>query len=294
MPALQPTQQKMPPPPPTGRPHTSPAAATVKAKAPAQPSALPCVCAPLPPEQDRIRRVRAAFRGCLERERQRLEGVRRHALQPKAPALDTSPCSPDGNPDSTSVRPAANLAMGLADAWPSTTGLRLLSPLPEQPLERDSRSTLAMEAEDLLGYVLLRQQLQAPSRLQRLLARLAVAAYDPLSVAEYKARLQAGSGTAQNGDSSSGWQNTPLAHYAKPIPEPLLRCCVEIRRYAADARFFVEELPGAGPSFAPLLSVSLGDSRATCGPGIQDEECAYLAAGAAPRGSANAEPVFHP
>lgn len=146
----------------------------------------------------------------------------------------------------------------------------------------DSRQALGIQAEDLLGYKVLRREAGAASHLDRLLLELDIQPFDPQAVAEYKLRMQAHHQAILNAqrqanpvpddlamwlDYGTGrlfveWSMAKLKHYDKPVPEFVLRKCVQIKERAPEAKFFVDELRQRQETLDPFLVVELGSDRA--------------------------------
>ncbi len=165
---------------------------------------------------------------------------------------------------------------------PSTDMLhRLAAP---QPLARgadgdiDSRTALAVEVEDLLGYTPLRADVGAPSKLRRLLAELEIEPFDPSTVEAYQMKMQAhfqadadqrlymefgGRADFPYYRTAVSWDMVPLRSYSKPVPEFVLRKAVAIQKHAAaageTAQFFVHELRERQVTLDPFLVVALGE-----------------------------------
>jgi hypothetical protein len=178
--------------------------------------------------------------------------------------------------------PIQNLTSYVPDA-PSTDMLRPMQ-IPE--LDNSTRQALAIEVEDVLGYTPLRKDVGAPSKLQLLLAMLDITAFDPKSVTEYKERMQKHhqqilntnpkthdrffgyNGVLMSSDnmwfvrreSFVAWSMTSLSSYDKPVPEFVLRKCVEIKKQAPEANFWVDELREQQRTIDPFLWVTLGNA----------------------------------
>jgi hypothetical protein len=162
------------------------------------------------------------------------------------------------------AHPARSSFAGSIPDKPSTDMLRALH-APE--VTGDSRQALAIEVEDLLGYTPLRKDARAPSKLQRLLAELEIAAFDPATVTAYKDRMLAHFGARAEQKSSHWgvisiidvrWRTSSLHAYAKPVPEFVLRKCLQIKKREPAAAFFVDELVEVHRTLDPFLVVTLG------------------------------------
>ena len=169
---------------------------------------------------------------------------------------------------------------------PSTDTLRAMQ-TPELK-EGDTRQALAVQVEDLLGYTPLRKDAGAPSRLQRLLRELDITPFDPATVEEYKHRMRAhflakidadpevkffdmrtgglvsGANAARHmrAERYVEWRMELLNDYRKPVPEFVLRKCVQIKQAAPEAKFLVNELREERRTLDPFLVVRLGEDVA--------------------------------
>jgi hypothetical protein len=138
------------------------------------------------------------------------------------------------------------------------------------------RVDLALEVEDLLGYNVLRKDAKAPSRMERVLQSLEIDCYKQEKVDEYKKKMQAHfQAKAENEDRLEiqktgfsrkvtvvSWKMVRLDKYTKPVPEHVLRKCVQIKRAAPDAEFFVDELVEEKRTLDPFMVVKLGEDKA--------------------------------
>jgi hypothetical protein len=136
------------------------------------------------------------------------------------------------------------------------------APLPLKPVEAPSRAvlqrislsteavlpteriTLALAAEDLLGYTPLREATlpgAVHTRLQRALAKLEIEPLEERSVDAYKAQMVQHYHTMNKMEQPT-WRLHALADYALPIPEFVLRKAVAIKRELPDAQFYVDQL----------------------------------------------------
>lgn len=155
---------------------------------------------------------------------------------------------------------------------PSTDMLKAMA-APEL-VEGDSRQALAIEAEDLLGYTPLRKDAGAPTKLQRLLSELEITPFEITTVIEYKDKMHAHfQAKAEERDRKQPnawvryttevkWADVPLASYGKPVPEFVIRKCLEIKKHAPEATFFVDELREERHTLDPFMVVVLGGERA--------------------------------
>jgi hypothetical protein len=115
----------------------------------------------------------------------------------------------------------------------------------------DPRQKLATEAETLLGYTPLRQELRTPGTLKRVLAKLEISVLEEKSVFAYKKQM------AQHYSTSGKmldptWRITSLKNYGQQVPEFVLQKAVEIKRELPEAMFYVEQL-----AIDPFLIVTL-------------------------------------
>lgn len=116
----------------------------------------------------------------------------------------------------------------------------------------DPRRRLATEAEALLGYTPLREELKAPGRLRQALAKLEIEIFDQKKVDSYKAQMADHYRTAEKMIDPT-WRITPLSKYSKPVPEFVLAKAIEIKRELPEANFYIDEL-----AIDPFLIVSIG------------------------------------
>lgn len=115
----------------------------------------------------------------------------------------------------------------------------------------DPRRKLATEAEALLGYTPLREELKAPGRLRLALAKLEIEIFDQKKVDSYKAQMADHYRTAEKMIEPT-WRITPLSRYLKPVPEFVLAKAIEIKRELPEAHFYIDEL-----AIDPFLIVSI-------------------------------------
>jgi len=115
----------------------------------------------------------------------------------------------------------------------------------------DPRQKLATDAEALLGYTPLREELRTPGTLKRVLAKLEMEILDLESVTAYKKQMAAHYETAGK-MAQPTWRLTELKEYKKPVPEFVLQKAVEIKKLLPEAEFYVEQL-----AVDPFLIVSL-------------------------------------
>jgi hypothetical protein len=113
------------------------------------------------------------------------------------------------------------------------------------------REALAIEAEDLLGYTPLRDDVKAPSALRRVLAHLEIDVLDEKTVDAYKKQMVAHYDTHGKMKMPT-WRLAAIENYALPIPEFVLRKAVAIKKELPAARFYVDHL-----AIDPFLIVSM-------------------------------------
>jgi hypothetical protein len=126
----------------------------------------------------------------------------------------------------------------------------------DMPADVDAmQADLAMEAETLLGYSVMRTRLKLQDPLLALLAQLEIEPYAEESVAQYKNEMLVyAQNEAQRMDVAEGinphslnarramWKTTSLNRYGKPIPEYALDKARQIARACPKAEFDIEEL----------------------------------------------------
>lgn len=143
------------------------------------------------------------------------------------------------------------------------------SAMPEIDMEND-RVSLALEAEDLLGYTPLRKDVKAPTRLQRVLAALDIQILDKDDVGTYKIKMQQHHQAIATNENKSrtkivtvAWKMIPLKEYKKAVPEFVLRKCTQIKREIPEATFLVDELTREERTVDPFMIVSLAGDKKT-------------------------------
>ena len=138
----------------------------------------------------------------------------------------------------------------------------------------DPRKRLAAEAEALLGYTPLREELRAPGTLKRVLAKLEIAVLEQESVDRYKAQMVEHYRTAGKMLDPT-WRLKALKDCKDPVPEFALQKAVEIKRELPEAQFYIDQL-----AMDPFLIVSLRtipDSRVNYPSRyLDDETAAYV------------------
>jgi hypothetical protein len=140
----------------------------------------------------------------------------------------------------------------------------------------DPRQKLATDAEALLGYTPLREELRTPGTLKRVLAQLEMEVLDRDSVVAYKKQMAAHYETAGKMVQPT-WRLTTLKEYKKPVPEFVLQKAVEIKKLLPEAEFYVEELavdPFLIVSLTPLSDFVLGVQ--TLNRSMDEEMSAYV------------------
>ena len=115
----------------------------------------------------------------------------------------------------------------------------------------DPRQKLASEAEALLGYTPLRQELRTPGTLKRVLAKLEISVLEEKGVSAYKKQMAEHYSTSGKMFDPT-WRITPLKDYRQPVPEFALQKAIEIKRELPEAMFYVEQL-----AIDPFLIVTL-------------------------------------
>ena len=147
----------------------------------------------------------------------------------------------------------------------------------------DPRQKLATEAEALLGYTPLRQELRTPGTLKRVLAKLEIQVLEEKGVSAYKKQM------AQHYSTSGKmfdptWRITPLKDYRQPVPEFALQKAIEIKRELPEAMFYVEQL-----AIDPFLIVTLNPLQDFMSPWntlkrtLDPETAAYVEAWSEPK-----------
>jgi hypothetical protein len=140
----------------------------------------------------------------------------------------------------------------------------------------NSRVGLAIEVEDILGYTPLRTDVKAPSRLERALSELEIETFKQETVDAYKKQMRDHFyGKAQERDlersigrqqynpmgyyvTEVSWQRVDLGTYKQPVPEHILRKCVQIKKAIPEATFQVDELKENSRVVDPFMVVTLG------------------------------------
>lgn len=140
--------------------------------------------------------------------------------------------------------------------------------------EIDERGHFALEVEKILGYSVLRKAVAIPGKLHRALDALEIDVYVPATVEAYKEKMRLHHQTELDNEAvkaiqlSNGrvnrpkfcsWRTTELSMYVKPVPEYVLRKCVQIKRAIPEAQFFVEELTTTED---PFMVVRVGEESA--------------------------------
>lgn len=168
----------------------------------------------------------------------------------------------------------------------SETATAVLEPPPEIPrpskdiLQRaaipvtivtDMRAELAVEAETLLGYSVLRKRLGMRSPLTEALLKLEIEPFDPKTVNTYKSEmLTYAQNEAARMDVAAGirpgtwqarvarWQSDSIRDYKKPIPEFAIDTAVRLKKACPAVKFEIEELTIVPD---PFLIAVLGRQR---------------------------------
>jgi hypothetical protein len=146
----------------------------------------------------------------------------------------------------------------------------------DMPADVDAmQSDLAMEAERLLGYSVMRTRLKLPDPLLAALAQLEIEPYNGASVAQYKQEMLAyAQNEARRMDVAEGidpdsynarrasWSTRSLDGYAKPVPEFALDKALQIKRACPAATFEIEELTIVpDPFLIVIYDTQLGYTR---------------------------------
>jgi len=128
-----------------------------------------------------------------------------------------------------------------------------------QPVDdMDLRASLALEAESLLGYSVLRKEMKLTSPLAATLKALDIEPFSDESVFTYAGEMKdfaQQEARKTNPYANAVWCHNPLARYPRPIPEIALQKACEIKRALPAAEFMVMEL-NVHPD--PFLMVRLG------------------------------------
>jgi hypothetical protein len=119
----------------------------------------------------------------------------------------------------------------------------------------DMRAELAVEAETLLGYNVLRKRLGIHSPLTEALLKLEIEPFDTATVNQYKKQMLAyAQNEAARMDVAEGikpgtwrarvanWQSEPIEEYRKPIPEFAIDTALRIKKAMPEIEFRIEEL----------------------------------------------------
>jgi len=133
-------------------------------------------------------------------------------------------------------------------------------------------STLASEAQEVLGYSILKKEQEGPN--STLLSRLAAIQIDILKrsdVEQYKSeqlkeRTQEKlskwiAGGADTQFFGPGWASVEIGKYAQPIPEFVLNKAIQIKREIPEAVILIESLEDYPD---PFLVVAIKDPRYSC------------------------------
>lgn len=155
------------------------------------------------------------------------------------------------------------------------TSMLLTADVAEADLS-NSRVGLALEVEDLLGYTPLRTDVKAPSRLLRALAELEIDTFKMETVDAYKLQMQQhfhAKAKERNDERQRGmsfgwietdvaWRKVDLGTYKQPVPEHILRKCVQIKKAIPGATFQVDELRDQSRVVDPFMVVTLAGEGA--------------------------------
>lgn len=133
------------------------------------------------------------------------------------------------------------------------------------------QAELAMEAEKLLGYSVMRKRMKLQNPLLAVLAHLGIEPFVGDTVQQYQAQMLAyAKNEARRMDAAEGvppfsysarvarWNTHTLENYSKPVPEFALDTALKIKRACPEAEFQIEELEVVPD---PFLIVMLGITR---------------------------------
>lgn len=137
----------------------------------------------------------------------------------------------------------------------------------------DARQILARDAEALLGYAGLREEVHMPGRLRGALAKLDIQILDEKSVDAYKKQMTEHFDTAGKMVMPT-WRLKNLREYKQPVPEFVLSKAVEIKKELPEAEFYIDQLavdPFLIVSLVPLVDFNYNKSR-----GLDPEMSAYI------------------
>lgn len=127
--------------------------------------------------------------------------------------------------------------------------------------DTDLRATLAVEAETLLGYSVLRREMKLTSPLAATLKELEIEPFSEQSVTNYMGemtRFATQEARKANAYAYASWVHTSIAGYEKRFPEIAIQKACEIKRALPAAEIFIEEL-NIYPD--PFLVASLGGEK---------------------------------
>lgn len=109
---------------------------------------------------------------------------------------------------------------------------------------------LALQAESLLGYSVLRDEAHLATPLRRTLAKLEIEILDQESVDRYKTQMVEHLDTSHK-MAMPTWRLAPLERYGEPVPEFVLMKAIAIKKELPEARFYIDHL-----AVDPFLIVS--------------------------------------
>lgn len=183
-----------------------------------------------------------------------------HALdwldQPRM-SLERSPYP--GKLSTPSPRSAARTAVL---EQPSKSILQRAAIADVQPVDdTDLQASLALEAEALLGYSVLRETMKLVSPLAAALKKLEIEPFSYGTVMQYKlqmAQFAAQEAQKKNPYAYAVWDKIPIAKYRKPVPQMVLNRACEIKREVPAAGLFIQEL-NIHPD--PFLVAELGSEE---------------------------------
>lgn len=148
----------------------------------------------------------------------------------------------------------------------------ILRRVPARAVQADTnnmQARLAMDAEKLLGYGVLRHRMGLESPLLDVLAKLEIEPFVQDTVERYKFEMLVyAAAEVRRQDEErhvepwarrgARWERGPIQKYQAPIPEFALEKALQIKRECPEARFEIDALHVVPD---PFLVVSLGDGR---------------------------------
>ena len=208
-----------------------------------------------------------------------LNGVSQYSYGPGVSARWRGYWPWEGMPAGTGVTTAAEEKTERAVVEePSRAMLEHVEPLKPDEIKaidlEDEDRKLAIEAEAMLGYRMLREKLQIPGLLRRTLDRLEIQVLDQKSVDAYKAQMVAHYETT-NKMAMPTWRLTALKDYKQEIPKFALRKAAQIKRELPEAEIYIDQLamdPFLIVSFKPIYDSMINQTTR----GLEPETQAYI------------------